>query len=312
MANDLPYMDSNLIDLSLLKSPSPIIVAEELKKLKSFMISWGCFQLINHGMSIDFLDEVRNISKKFFNLPSEEKEKYSKTPDNPQGYGTDYSPENDSPASYRLFLTVYPEEQRMPDRWPETPNKFRDILWGYILKVKTLHDTIVQAIARSINLEENSFVDGYGENSQVVARINYYPPFPLTDFMRTISKHTDRSATTFLLKDTQIEALEVEKDSQWFKVPVIPHAIMVLAGDQLEIMSNGIFKSVEHRVKSNPEKDRISFAMFFSPDHEKEIGPLNELVTEDRPALYKPIKRYIDLFDIYYPKGIHPLTAVKI
>ncbi|KAL9246302.1 hypothetical protein vseg_019855 [Gypsophila vaccaria] len=263
-------------------------------------------------MSIDFLDKVRDISKKFFNLPLEEKEKYSKTPDNPQGYGADYKPENDSPASYRLFLTVYPEEQRMPDRWPETPNNFRDILWEYILKVKTLHDTIVQAIAKSINLKDNSFLDGYGVNSQAVARINFYPPFPLIDFMRTITKHTDRSATTFLLKDRDIEALEVEKDAQWFKVPVIPHAIMVLVGDQLEIMSNGIFKSVEHRVKADPQKDRMSFAMFFSPEHEKEIAPLDELVTKDQPALYRPIKRYIDLFDIYYPKGIHPLTAVKI
>ncbi|KAK9676107.1 hypothetical protein RND81_11G054600 [Saponaria officinalis] len=312
MEDELPYMDSNIIDFSNLMSSSSNIANEELKKLRSFSTSWGCFQVINHGMSTEYLDEVRNIIKNFFTLPVEEKEKYSKTPDNPQGYGTDYDPTKGPPPSYRLFLAMYPEDERQPDRWPKTPNNLRDILWDYTLKVKTTHELIVQAMAKSLNLEDNKFLDCYGEHLQMAARINYYPPFPLIDFARSNSTHADVSAVTILLIDGEVEALEVEKDEQWFKVPMIPHAILVFVGDQLEIMSNGIFKSVVHRVKPNFEKDRMSFAMFMSPDLEKEVAPVKELVTEDRPALYKPITRYIDLFERFYLKGQRPITAVKL
>ncbi|XP_074276833.1 codeine O-demethylase-like [Silene latifolia] len=311
MADDLPYMDDNIIDLSLLLSSSPTVAAEELNKLRNYLSSWGCFQLVNHGMSLEFLDEVRDICKTFFRLPPEAKEHCAKTPDNSQGYGTDYMPDNGNPSSYRLLLTIYPEDQRHPDRWPNTPN-FRDLMWEYTLKAKTVHDQVVQAMARSLNLEENSFLDGYGENYQIAARINYYPPFPFAELIRQVSKHADISATTLLLVDKEVEALELEKDGDWFKVPIIPEAIMIIVGDQLEIMSNGIFKSAEHRQNPSPVKDRMSWAMFFSPDLEKEIAPFKELVTEDRPAMYKPITRYIDLFEKYYPKGIRPITAVKL
>ncbi|KAL9246299.1 hypothetical protein vseg_019853 [Gypsophila vaccaria] len=312
MDEELPYMESNLIDFSNLMSSSPTIANEELNKLKFYSTSWGCFQLINHGMSIELLNEVRNTIMKFFTLPTEEKEKYSKTPDNPQGYGTDYDPTKGPPPSYRLFLSMYPEDQRQPDRWPETPSNLRDILWEYTVKVKTTHDQIVQAMARSLNLQDNSLLEGYGEKLQTVARINYYPPFPLIDFARSNSTHADVSAVTILLIDAQVEALEVEKNEQWYKVPIIPHAIMVFVGDQLEILSNGIFKSVVHRVKPNFDKDRMSFAMFISPDLEKEVAPIKELVTEDRPALYKPIKNYIRLFERFYLKGERPIAAVKL
>ncbi|KAL2903605.1 hypothetical protein RDABS01_002315 [Bienertia sinuspersici] len=268
-------------------------------------------QLVNHGMSIEFLGKIRDISKQFFELPLEEKEKYSKTSINPDGYGTDY-PKNTSPISYRLFLKIYPEEERSLDRWPKDPQNFGELLNEYGMEVQKLHDFIARAMAQSLNLEEDSFLNGYGVNSEMVLRINYYPPFADVDRARVMTRHSDASALTFLLKDREVEALEVLNDGSWFKVPIIPHAIMVIIGDQIEIMSNGIFKSVEHRIRPNLEKGRISLAMFCSPDLEKEVGPLKELVTEDCPPLYKTMKRYKDSFEQYYIKGLRPISAVKI
>ena len=111
----------------------------------------------------------------------------------------------------------------------------------YAKTVKIAHDEVVRAMARALGLEENSFIDGYGENPQIAARINYYPPCPDVDIVRQVSRHADVSAVTFLLIDREVEALEVLKDDQWFKVPIIPHAIVVLVGDQIEVFLSSLF-----------------------------------------------------------------------
>ena len=51
-------------------------------------------------------------------------------------------------------------------------------------------------------------------------------------------------------------------------------------------MSNGAYKSIEHRAVVNPEKERLSIAAFHSPDHRTMIGPLPDLIKENS-ANYK-------------------------
>ncbi|KAM1397017.1 hypothetical protein ACFX2I_014640 [Malus domestica] len=80
-------IDVPVIDLALLTTFS--ISADELEKLRSALATWGCFQVINHGMSSEFLDEVREIAKQFFALPVEDKKKYLRQVNDIQGYGND-------------------------------------------------------------------------------------------------------------------------------------------------------------------------------------------------------------------------------
>lgn len=58
----------------------------------------------------------------------------------------------------------------------------------------------------------------------------------------------------------------------------------------MQIMSNGIFRGPVHRVVTNSEKERMSLAMFYATDLEKEIEPIAELLDEEQPARYKKIK----------------------
>lgn len=55
------------------------------------------------------------------------------------------------------------------------------------------------------------------------------------------------------------------------------------------MLSNTIYKSVEHRVIVNSNKDRVSLAMFYNPKSDLLIEPAKELVTEEKPALYPPM-----------------------
>jgi isopenicillin N synthase-like dioxygenase len=77
-------------------------------------------------------------------------------------------------------------------------------------------------------------------------------------------------------------------------------------------MSNGIFQSPIHRAVVNPEKERLTVAMFCRPDLEKEIKPVDKLVNESKPILYKPVKDYSKKFFQYYQQGKRPIEAFKI
>jgi isopenicillin N synthase-like dioxygenase len=77
-------------------------------------------------------------------------------------------------------------------------------------------------------------------------------------------------------------------------------------------MSNGIFKSPVHRVVTNSERERITLAVFCIPESEIEIEPIDGLVNESTPRLYKKMKNYVDIYFQYYQQGKRPIDAAKI
>ncbi|KAJ0551512.1 putative aminocyclopropanecarboxylate oxidase [Helianthus annuus] len=52
------------------------------------------------------------------------------------------------------------------------------------------------------------------------------------------------------------------------------------------VISNAIYKSVEHRVIVNPNKERVSLAYFYNPKSDLLIHPAPELLTPEAPSLY--------------------------
>ncbi|KAH7867431.1 hypothetical protein Vadar_033302 [Vaccinium darrowii] len=103
---------------------------EELMKLKSALHSWGCFQAIGHGISSSFLDKIIQVAREFFEQPMEEKNKYSKTVVEFEGYGADPVPEEGQSLDWsdRLFLNVYPKDLQKLEFWLESPASFRELM----------------------------------------------------------------------------------------------------------------------------------------------------------------------------------------
>lgn len=303
-----------IIDLSLILPSAPSSEKEEeLQKLKSALCSWGGFQAIGHGIPSSFLDKIRRVTRDFFQQPMEEKGKYSKTVTEFEGYGADPVPEEDQPLDWqdRLFLDVSPEDRRKMKLWPENPKPFRDVLEHYTEHTTLVADSISKAMAKSLNLEENCFLNQFGEGRLLQARFNYYPCCQRPDLVLGLKSHADGSGFTVILQDDSVEGLQVLKDEHWFTVPTVPDALLVLMGDQMEIISNGIFKSPVHRVLTNSKRDRISVAMFYTPEPEKEIGPEAGLINEERPAAFKKVKNYADIHWEYYQKGMRALHTAQ-
>ncbi|KAM5548046.1 protein SRG1-like [Rosa sericea] len=305
-------MDVPVIDLGLL-TPSSFSV-EELDKLRSALTTGCCFHVINHGMTPEFLDKVREITKQFFAIPVEEKQKYLRPVDDYEGYGNDMvlSEQQTLDWTDRLYLTAYPPDQRRLKFWPENPKSFRDTLDQYTSKLQVITETVLKGMAWSLNLEEDCFLDKFGEQGKMDARFNFYPPCSRPDRILGFKPHSDSSIITIVLQDNEVEGLQFLKDDQWFRAPIVPEALLINVGDQVEILTNGLFKSPVHKVVINGEKERISLAVFCFPDSETEIKPFESLINESRPRSYKKMKNYGDIFFEYYQQGRRPIEAAII
>lgn len=304
-----------IIDIGLFSSSSATIIEKEneLQKLKSALCSWGCFQATGHGIPTTFLEKIRQVSREFFQQPMEERVKCSKRVDEMQGYGGDPTPEQGQFLDWqdRLFLEVDPEEVKKLEFWPENPKTFRQVLEDYTTKMKMITERVSIAMAQSLQLEENCFQNQLGKQAILQARFNYYSRCERPEMVLGLKPHGDGSAYTIILQD-DVEGLQVLKGEQWFTVPAISNALLVLMGDQMEIMTNGIFKSPLHRVVSNSDKDRYSIAMFLYPERSKEIGPEEGLINEEKPRVFKKVEDYGVVHWGYYQQGKRALHVAQV
>ncbi|KAL7246317.1 hypothetical protein ACSBR2_001434 [Camellia fascicularis] len=112
-------------------------------------------------------------------------------------------------------------------------------------------------------------------------KINMCPPCPQPQLALGVEPHSDMFALTLL-----VPGLQVWKDGNWVTVKYLPNALFVHVGDQLEVLSNGKYKSVLHRSLVDKERTRMSWAVFVVPPPEAVIGPLPELIDEKSLAKY--------------------------
>ncbi|XVE91265.1 hypothetical protein DITRI_Ditri20bG0139800 [Diplodiscus trichospermus] len=309
-----PLAPIPIINLSLFSSStSSTKRQEELDNLKSALCSWGCFQAIGHGIPSSFLDKIRQITREFFEQPVEERMKYGKGVEEVEGYGADPTPEEGQFLDWqdRLFLTAYPEDLRDTRFWPESPDSFREVLEYYTCKMRMVTELVSKSMAKSLQLEENCFLKQFGERASLKMRFNYYSCCQRPEIVLGLKPHADGTGYTVILQD-DVEGLQVLQKEQWFTVPTIPNALLVLMGDQMEIMTNGMFKSPVHRVVTNKEKERTSIAAFYTPEIHKEIGPEDGLVNEERPRLFKKVKDYDTTHWEYYQRGMRALHIAQI
>lgn len=141
---------------------------------------------------------------------------------------------------------------------------------------------------KALKIKTNELSELFEDPSQGI-RMNYYPPCPQPERVIGINPHSDSGALTILLQVNEVEGLQIRKDGKWIPVKPLSNAFVINVGDMLEILTNGIYRSIEHRGIVNSEKERISIAMFHRPQMSRVIGPAPSLVTPERPALFKRI-----------------------
>ncbi|GMH19711.1 hypothetical protein Nepgr_021552 [Nepenthes gracilis] len=249
---------------------------------------FGFFQVINHGVSADAVEEMMKVAEEFFKLPVEEKMKfYSEDPSKTMRLSTSFNVQKETVHNWRDYLRLHcwPLEQFAPE-WPSEPSSFKEVVSRYIEEVRALGLRLEEAIAESLGLERNCIKDTLGEQGQHMA-INYYPPCPEPELTYGLPGHTDPNALTILLQDLHVCGLQVLIKGRWVAVKPYPNAFVINIGDQLQALSNGIYKSVWHRAVVNADKPRISVASFLCPADDAVISAPPPLTADGSTAVYR-------------------------
>lgn len=262
---------------------------DELAKLHLACKHWGFFQLINHGVSQEVINKMKTETEEFFKLPLEEKKAYAQLPNDIEGYGQAFVVSEEQKLDWgdMLFLLPRPVSQRNMRFWPHNPTSFRATLDKYSSEVEGVSISLFRLIAKNLGLKQERLTDFFEYGTQGV-RMNYYPPCVRANKVIGLAPHSDATGLTLLVQVNDVQGLQVKKNGNWVLVTPIPGAFIVNIGDIIEILSNGEYKSIEHRAVVNPEHKRLSIAAFHSPGIDTKIGPLTDVVKDGNPN-YKTV-----------------------
>ncbi|XP_057489282.1 protein SRG1-like [Actinidia eriantha] len=278
-----------VVDLSKVVQGSRDEFHREISNLAVSCEEWGFFQVINHGIRLDLLESIEKVATDFFMLPLEEKQKYPMAPGTVQGYGQAFVFSEDQKLDWcNMFaLGVEPHFIKIPKLWPKKPLNFSETVEEYSREIRALCQKLLSFIAMSLGLNKDIFEDMFGVAVQAV-RMNYYPPCPRPDLVLGLSPHSDGSALTVLQQGKGSSVgLQILKDNTWVPVQPVPNALVINIGDTIEVLTNGRYKSVEHRAVTHKDKDRLSIVTFYAPSYEVELGPIPQLVNENSPCKYR-------------------------
>ncbi|XP_058074998.1 jasmonate-induced oxygenase 2-like [Magnolia sinica] len=278
---------------------------------------WGFFQAVNHGVSLDLIQRARKVWREFFHLPMELKEIYANSPKTYEGYGSRIgvakAPVLDWGDYY--FLNLLPHSMRDMDKWPSFPTSCRAVIEEYGDELVKLGGVVLDILSKSLGMEEKYMRNAFGgDDMGTTLRVNYYPKCPQPDLTLGLSAHSDPGVLTLLLPDDRVDGLQVRRGDAWVTIRAAPNSFIVNIGDQIQVLSNAIYKSVEHRVIVNSNEERLSLAFFYNPDNDALVGPAPELVGAGRPPLY-PSMKYRD-YRLYMrmrgPQGKSQMESLKV
>ncbi|PIA42732.1 hypothetical protein AQUCO_02000294v1 [Aquilegia coerulea] len=295
----------NCIDLSSSN------IHKSVSSLKQACLDSGFFYVVNHGISQEFMEEVFAQSKRFFDLPLEEKMKVLRN-EKHRGYTPILDelldPEKQINGDYKegYYIGVEVPEGEVgsekpfygPNVWPS-----KDLLPGWRETMEKYHSEalrvskeVARIIALALDLDGDFFdkPEMLGEPIATLRLLHYEGSVSDTEKgIYGAGAHTDYGLITLLATD-DVWGLQICKDKDanpqiWEAVAPQKGAFIVNLGDMLERWSNGIFRSTLHRVLGNGQ-ERYSIAYFVEPSHECLVECLPSCKSENNPPKFPPIQ----------------------
>lgn len=274
--------------------------------LKQTFHEVGFFYLENHPISLALIEDIFVMSREFFSLGIEEKEKVSinNSPhfrgfsnigaEKTNGisdmketldFGTESNPVLRLGSSYSIM--------QGPNQWPLNPQKMKQVVLQYMENLSIIGNKIMEVVALGLNFPSNYFYHQFNINPYRLLRLLHYPKYMANqENVQGIGEHTDFGCLVILLQD-KVGGLQVKSSKgEWVDAKPISNTLLINVGDMLSLWTNNYFKATPHRVKLNGEIGRISIPFFFEPSLDTVVYPLTlekEIINNDLECLSKKI-----------------------
>lgn len=308
----LPYASIPKVNLAPFLDPSAASSEERKASVAAALEACrreGFMNVYGHGVPEDFLRELSEVSRSFFQRPVADKLAAVAPPDrksmNLLGYKA-FESENYGKAAGReegpdlkeSFMMGPPDWVADPNIWPDeaVAPGFRAMMEEYYYHLERMEKGLNRLLSATLAAETGRSIsedwlekDVIGRHRGLV-RIAYYPPCAPKPGQNRCTAHSDWSHYTILYAES--EGLEVIQDGQWRRVPVLNDSFVINLGDQLERLPNGRFKSGIHRVdfkEVNPN-GRLSFPYFVAQSIDEDEDMIAEpIVAEGDPKRFEAL-----------------------
>ncbi|OMO78460.1 Oxoglutarate/iron-dependent dioxygenase [Corchorus capsularis] len=279
------------------------LVNQLLKASQEF----GMFQVVNHGIPEELLNDTRSVCEEFCELPAEDKA--SLLSDDPEcklvtGI-TKY--ETDRIHFWRDYLRhpCHPSEECMKS-WPQKPTRYREVVAAYSIEAKKLGLRILELLCQGLGIDTNYFQGKLSEYVQMV--VNYYPPCPDPSLtIPGLPKHSDIGILTILFQG-DVCGLQLFKDGEWLNADPLPNALVVNIAYLFQVISNKKLKSAEHRAVTNSSRARMSVCFFIYPSDDGIVEPA--AADEINPPLFRAFQ-FNEFMRNFYSMGRNLELAIQ-
>lgn len=270
------------------------------RKIRWALSNAGFMYVKNHGISQDFVDGVFDVTRRFFDLPMEQKMALhvSNSDVALRGYIEPFG-ENTDPGKTRDLKECFdigPERAQLegpffgPNQWPAGFRDFQDRVYGYHQKMVTLSRQLLRGIALSLDLPE-AYFESLMSNPISIQRLLHYPSqgIEADKDVIGIGAHTDYGNMTILAQD-DVGGLQVmNREGNWVDGTPIRGTFVINIGDLIQKLTNDIYLANMHRVKNTSGRERYSIPFFIDADFDAVIAPLPSCVSTDNPQRYQPV-----------------------
>ncbi|UVK43932.1 isopenicillin N synthase family oxygenase [Mesorhizobium sp. AR07] len=266
----------------------------------------GFFYLGGHGISASEIDDVLDVSRRFFALPEADKLAIEMVKSSQfRGYTRAGGELTRGAADWREQLDIGVERQPIPqgpgiapwtrlqgpNQWPSALPDLKPALLAWQTRATAVAIRLLKAFALSLDQPEDAFDAIYRDAPNHRMKIVRYPGRDATEGDQGVGAHKDGGFLTLLLQDNN-KGLQVEYDGSWVNVDPLPGTLVVNIGELLELASNGYLRATVHRVVTPPAGvERISVPFFFSARLDATIPLLDlpeELAAEARGPASDP------------------------
>ncbi|XP_007019201.2 PREDICTED: 1-aminocyclopropane-1-carboxylate oxidase 5 [Theobroma cacao] len=277
--------------------------AKTLAQIANACEEWGFFQLVNHGIPEELLERVKKVSTKFYKLEREENFKNSKLVNL-----LDETGERLENVDWEDVVTLLDDND-----WPSKTPGFEETMKEYRFELKKLAEKVMEVMDENLGLPKGyikkAFNDGEGgDNAFFGTKVSHYPPCPHPERVNGLRAHTDAGGVILLFQDDKVGGLQVLKDGEWVDVQPLPNTIVINTGDQIEVLSNGRYKSAWHRVMSSTDGNRRSIASFYNPSLSATIAPAPQLVEKTNQQVEQTYPKFVfgDYMSVYVQQKFLP------
>ncbi len=291
-----------ILDLAPLNAGEPLDALA--RELRGACESIGFFYVRNHGVPKSIVDGVFDATRRYFDLPVDERLKW-KIDDRfrrgfmPMGINQHPGYAPDIKESYEFALDLPMDDPTVvaglplhgPNRWPPEYPWLREACEAYFAEALALGKRLLKVFAVSVGMEDGFFLQ-YLRKPMVQTRLFHYPPQPPIVDPKAfgVAPHTDYGMITLLLQDP-IGGLELRKrDGEWVRAPWIEDTFVINLGDMFKVWTNDVYVSNLHRVVNRTGKERYSIPTFFNLDYDAPVRCLPTCQSAENPPKYQPIK----------------------